>query len=151
MAELNKVLMIGRLTKDPELRYTPGGLPVADFRLAANHTYRTKEGEKREEVCFIDVNVMGRGAEIAKEYLAKGREVFVEGRLQLSTWENQEGEKRSRYRVIADRFQFLGARAGGGGERSGPEPVDPESGGGGGGGGSFDASSPPAEDDDLPF
>ena len=131
MAELNKVLMIGRLTQDPELRYTPGGMAVADFRLAVNHTYRTKE-EKREETCFVDINVLGRSAEVVKEYLSKGREIFIEGRLQLSTWEGQDGQKKSKYRVVADRFQFLG---GGRGERG--------AGGGGGGDSSADFSADP--------
>ena len=108
MAELNKVMLIGRLTKDPEMRYTPSGTAITDFRLAANHSYRTRDNEKREEVCFIDINVIGRGAEVAKEYLAKGREVFIEGRLQLNTWDGPDGQKRSKYRVVADRFQFLG-------------------------------------------
>jgi len=150
MAELNKVLMIGRLTGDPELRYTPGGMAVTDLRLAVNHTYRTKE-EKREETCFIDVNILGRGAEVAKEYLSKGREVFIEGRLQLSTWEGQDGQKRSKYRVVADRFQFLGGggrstdSGGGASKAADPGEFDPEP-----------RASAPAEqemsaDDDLPF
>ena len=144
MAELNKVLLIGRLTRDPELRYTPGGMAVADFRLAVNHTYRAKD-EKREEVCYIDINVLGRSAEVVKEYLAKGREVFIEGRLQLNTWETQEGEKRQKYRVVADRFQFLGGgrggaeRSSGGYENSAANDTYPE------------PASGPAEDDDLPF
>jgi single-strand DNA-binding protein len=146
MAELNKVLLIGRLTRDPELRYTPGGMAVADFRMAVNHTYRVKE-EKREEVCFIDINVLGRSAEVVKEYLGKGREVFIEGRIQLNSWENPQGEKRSKYRVVADRFQFLGGRGEGGAKPDRQAAVDPES---------FDPDPPQAEaeasaDDDLPF
>ena len=157
MAELNKVLLIGRLTKDPELRYTPSGTAVADFRLAANHSYRTRDNEKREEVCFIDINVMGRSAEIAKEYLGKGREVFVEGRLQLSSWDGPDGQKRSKYRVIADRFQFLGSRSegrSGGGDFAASDPGEDEYG--------APSSSRPAQrpaaaeaeaeaEDDLPF
>lgn len=149
MAELNKVLLIGRLTKDPDLRYTPGGLAVAEFRLAVNHTYRTKE-EKREETCFVDVSVFGRSGEVVKQYLQKGREVFVEGRLQFDAWEGPNGEKRSKHRVIADRFQFLGSGSGAGGSKQDS-------------GSSFDSQGsddyPPREqareaaagDDDLPF
>ena len=152
MTELNKVLLIGRLTKDPELRYTPGGMAVTEFRLAANHSYRTKE-EKREEVCFVDINLMGRSAEVAKEYLSKGREVFIECRLQLNSWETPNGEKRSKYRVVADRFQFIGSRGasgdgGGGGGTEDSLPADP---------GEFNAqpAAPEREsaagDDELPF
>jgi single-strand DNA-binding protein len=148
MAELNKVLLIGRLTKDPELRYTPGGIAVAEFRMAVNHTYRTKE-EKREETCFIDISVLGRSAEVIKEYLQKGREVFVEGRLQLDSWETPNGEKRSRYKVIADRWQFIG---GSGRSSGGPGQQDP----GQQDSGEDDAPHERAReaaagDDDLPF
>jgi single-strand DNA-binding protein len=124
MAELNKILLIGRLTKDPELRYTPGGAAVAQLRMAVNHTYRSKE-EKKEEVLYIDVNVFGRSAETVKQYLSKGRELFIEGRLQQQEWQDKTtGQKRSTMRVVADRFQFIG----GGGRGAG-------TGGGGGGGG----------------
>jgi single-strand DNA-binding protein len=123
MAELNKVMLIGRLTKDPELRYTPSGAAVAQLRMAVNHTYRTKE-EKKEEVLYIDVSVFGRSAETVKQYVQKGRELFIEGRLQQNDWQDKtSGQKRTSYKVIADRFQFLGggrgagAGGGGGGER----------------------------------
>ena len=141
MAELNKVLMIGRLTRDPELKYTPGGTAVCELRLAVNHTYRTRDDGKKEETCFIDVSVFGRQGETVNQYLSKGRELFVEGRLKLDSWENQEGQKRSKHSLIADRCQFLGGR----GERSEAAPADPES---------YDArpaQAPAAEDDDLPF
>ena len=143
MAELNKVMMIGRLTKDPELRYTPGGAAVAEFRLATNHTYKTRDNEKREEVCFVDISIFGRTAEVAKQYLTKGREVFIEGRLKFDTWENNEGQKRSKHTVLADRLQFLGGRGEGGQAASATA-----------GGSSFDAPPPrqdQAEEDDLPF
>jgi len=159
MAELNKVMLIGRLTKDPELRYTPGGAAVAQLRMAVNHTYRTKE-EKKEEVLYIDVSIFGRSADTAKQYLAKGRELFVEGRLQQNDWEDKAGQKRTTYRVIADRFQFLGGgqgqgRGAGGApremamEEGGPPP---DQGGESMGGGEAPAreSGPPPEDD-LPF
>jgi single-strand DNA-binding protein len=159
MAELNKVMLIGRLTKDPELRYTPGGSAVAQIRMAVNHTYRTKE-EKKEEVLYIDVSIFGRGAETAKQYLAKGRELFIEGRLQQNDWEDKAGQKRTTYKVIADRFQFLGGGTGRGGgapremeaEAGGPPPeMGAESMGGGGGEAPprGDGGAPP--EDDLPF
>ena len=108
MATLNRVLMIGNLTKDPALRYTPGGAAVADLRLAVNTTYVNKAGEKTEEVCYVDVVTWGRQAETAAEYTSKGSPVFVEGRLQLDTWETSSGEKRSKLRIRAQRVQFLG-------------------------------------------
>ena len=107
MANLNKVFLIGNLTADPELRYTPNGAAVADLRLAVNR-YFTSGDDKREETLFIDVVVWQKQAENCSQYLSKGRSVFVEGRLKLDTWENQQGEKRSKLRVRADRVQFLG-------------------------------------------
>ncbi len=108
MAELNKILIIGRLTKDPELRYTQGGLPVCEFRIASNHTMRVKE-EKREEVCYVDVTLFGRAGETAQKYLTKGREVLIDGRLQYNEWDGPDGQKRSKHRLVAERFQFLGS------------------------------------------
>lgn len=110
-------MLIGNLTRDPEVRHTPKGTPVGDFGLAMNMSYRTQDGSDKEEVCYVDVVVWGRQAETCKDYLSKGRQVFVEGRLQLDQWESQQGEKRSRLRVRAERVQFLGS--GGGGSQSG--------------------------------
>src|SRR5262245_30684170 len=107
MANLNKVLMIGRLTRDPEIRYTPGGVAVTEFGLAVNRNYTMPNGEKREETCFVDVNVWGKRGETAKEYLKKGRQVFIEGRLDFHSWEGQDGQKRSKHRIVVDTFQFL--------------------------------------------
>jgi len=107
MAYLNKVLLIGNLTKDPELRYTPNGTAVCDFRIAVNRVYTTNN-EKKEETCFIDINVWGRQAESVSKYLQKGSSAFIEGRLQLDQWEDREtGKARSRMRVVAERVQFL--------------------------------------------
>lgn len=115
MANLNRVLLIGRLTRDPELRYTPQGTPVCDLGLAVNHNFRAKDGTVREETAFLDVTVWGRQAENCKNYLKRGREVFVEGRLVLDRWEQQvpgpEGtvtQKRSKLRITAQTVQFLG-------------------------------------------
>ncbi|MBI1882636.1 MAG: single-stranded DNA-binding protein [Chlamydiae bacterium] len=108
MADLNRVFLVGRLTRDPEVRYTSGGQAVADLGLATSRVYLSKTGEKKEEVCFVDIVVWGRQAETAGQYLTKGSPILVEGRLQLDSWETKEGEKRSRLKVSANRIQFLG-------------------------------------------
>ena len=115
MANLNKVLLLGNVTRDPEVRYTPKGSAVCDLGVAVNRTYTTDSGEKREEVTFVDVVLWSRLAEIAGEYLKKGRPVFIEGRLQLDTWDDkQSGQKRSKLRVIGETMQLLGSRPQGG-------------------------------------
>ena len=129
MANLNKVMLIGNLTRDPEIKYTPKGTAIADIGLAVNRNYTTESGEKREEVTFIDVTLWGRVAEIVGEYCKKGRPLFVEGRLQLDTWDDKAtGQKRSKLKVVGDNIQLLGGREAGGGP----------GGGGGGGGGDYD-------------
>src|SRR6187399_953363 len=122
MANLNKVLLLGNVTRDPEVRYTPKGSAVCDLGVAVNRSYTTDNGEKREETTFVDVTLWGRTAEVAGEYLKKGRPVFIEGRLQLDTWDDkQSGQKRSKLRVIGETMQLLGSRGGGGGAESGDE------------------------------
>jgi len=111
MASLNKVFMMGNLTRDPELRYIPSGAPVATFGLAVNRTFVTQRGDKKDEVCFVRVVVFGKQAESCSQYLTKGRPVFIEGRLQYRAWE-QDGQKRSTLDIVADRGQFLGAPPG---------------------------------------
>ncbi|BAT72451.1 single-strand DNA-binding protein [Thermosulfidibacter takaii ABI70S6] len=106
---INKVFLAGNLTKDPEMRYMPSGSPVTNFRLAVNRRFRNRNGEEVEEVCFIDVVVYGRMAEICNEYLSKGRNVLVEGRLRYETWETDVG-RRSKHVVVADSVKFLGGR-----------------------------------------
>jgi single-strand DNA-binding protein len=114
MASYNKVLLMGNLTRDPEVRYTPKGTALANLGLAVNRVYTTEGGEQKEEVTFIDIEVWGRQAETAGQYLAKGRPVFVEGRLKLDSWEDKEsGQKRNKLKVVAERVQFLGAPRGG--------------------------------------
>ena len=108
MASLNKVFLIGNLTRDPELRYIPSGTAVASFGLAASRFYTTSAGEKKQETCFVRIVVWGRTAEICSEYLSKGRPVFVEGRLQYRAWDTPNGGKRSTIEVRAERIQFLG-------------------------------------------
>ncbi|KPK42515.1 MAG: hypothetical protein AMJ78_02155 [Omnitrophica WOR_2 bacterium SM23_29] len=108
MAKLNKVFLIGNLTRDPELRYVPSGSAVTNFTVATNRTYTLQSGEKKEEVCYVRIVVWGRLAETCGEYLSKGSPVFVEGRLQSRSWETPQGEKRSTLEVIAQNVQFLG-------------------------------------------
>jgi single-strand DNA-binding protein len=158
MANLNKVMLMGNLTRDPEVRYTPKGTAVAELGLAINRVYSAENGEKREETTFVDVTLWGRTAEIAGEYLKKGRPVFIEGRLQLDSWDDkQTGQKRSKLKVVGEGMQLIGSRGGGG------------EGGGGPGGGEFSGGAaksqpsappkqkPPAdpdlepEEDDIPF
>src|SRR2546423_3452186 len=114
MASFNKVILLGNLTRDPEVRYTPKGTAVTDLGLAVNRTYTADNGEKREEVTFVDVTFWGRTAEVAGEYLKKGRPVFVEGRLQLDSWDDKtSGQKRTKLKVIGENMQMLGSPRGG--------------------------------------
>jgi single-strand DNA-binding protein len=148
MASFNKVLLMGNLTRDPEVRYTPKGTAVGDLAIAINDSYKAQDGTIKETVTYVDIEVWGRQAETCKQYLAKGRPIFVEGQLKLDQWE-QEGQKKSKLRVRADRVQFLGggparsggAAGGGGGESA--RPARPASGG--------DDTPPPPSDDDIPF
>jgi len=107
MATLNKVFLIGNLTRDPELRYIPSGSAIATFTIGVNRVYKTQTGEKKEQASFIRIVVWGRRAEVCGEYLSKGSPVFVEGRLQSRDWETQDGQKRSTIEVVADNIQFL--------------------------------------------
>lgn len=159
MANLNKVMLIGNLTRDPEIKYTPKGNAVADIGLAVNRVYSTDQGEKREETTFVDVELWGRLAELAGEYLKKGRPVFIEGRLKLDTWDDkQSGQKRSKMRVVGEVMQFLGSREGGGGGESSEGGSRPSYGGGERRSASPPSRPPadpdldqPAEADDIPF
>ncbi|HEY5892915.1 MAG TPA: single-stranded DNA-binding protein [Chthoniobacterales bacterium] len=171
MANVNKVILIGNLTRDPEVRYTPKGSAVTEIGLAINRSYTTESGEKRDETTFVDVTLWGRQAEIVKEYCQKGRPLYIEGRLQLDTWDDkQSGQKRSRLRVVAENIQLLGGRQGGGSSYSGPSeseayPSEPASSGSGRSSGSNFSSAknpPPAkpkpsdpdldpQEDDIPF
>jgi single-strand DNA-binding protein len=114
MASFNKVILLGNLTRDPEVRYTPKGSAVCDLGIAVNRVYTTEGGERREEVTFVDVVLWARLAEIAGEYLRKGRPVFIEGRLQMDSWDDkQTGQKRTKLRVVGETMQLLGGRPGG--------------------------------------
>ena len=107
MVSFNKVFIIGNLTRDPELRFTPTGIPVATLRLAINSQYRDKAGERKTETCYINVVVWNKQAELVNQYLSKGRRILVEGRLQSRSWETSSGDKRSTIEIRADRIQFL--------------------------------------------
>ena len=150
MASFNKVILLGNLTRDPEVRYTPKGTAVTELGMAVNRVYTAENGEKREDTTFVDVTLWGRTAEIAGEYLKKGRPVFIEGRLQLDTWDDkQSGQKRSKLKVVGEGLQLLGGRPGGGGGGGGDEE-----------GGSRPSSRPAPppkaavsepDDDEIPF
>ncbi len=132
MASYNRVILVGNLTRDPVVRYTPGGTAVSEIGLAVSRQWTDRQSNQRkEETTFVDVTLWGRQAEVAGEYLAKGRPVLIEGRLQLDQWEDkQSGEKRSKLRVVGETMQMLGTRDGGGGGTAA-----------GGGGRSFQQSS----------
>ena len=164
MADMNKVFLVGNLTRDPEMRYTPGGSAICQLGLAINRKYTTRDGQDQEEVCFVDCDVWGRQAESCGQYLRKGSPVLIEGRLKYDAWDDREtGKKRSRLTVTAERVQFLSGggsdrseadgsgRHPGGGERRGRGYTDADAGTprGGGVGDPFAAADDAA--DDLPF
>src|SRR4051794_20520586 len=122
MANFNKVILAGNLTRDPQMRYLPSQTPVVEFGLAVNHKWRTAQGEDREEVLFIDCTCFGKQAETINKYCQKGKSLLVEGRLKYETWDDKEsGAKRSKHKVVVDGFQFLGGRDGGGGGGGGAQ------------------------------
>ena len=155
----NKVFLMGNLTRDVEMRHTSGNQAVANMGLAVNRKYRTQAGENREEVTFVDCEAWGRTAEVMSQYLAKGRPVFIEGRLKLDEWEARNGGgKRTKLKVVVDNFQFVDSRDGAGGGGGGGGGGNYSRGGGSGGnagsgsgGGSYDADPQPMSHDDIPF
>lgn len=122
MANFNKVILVGNLTRDPQLSYLPSQTPVVEFGLAVNRRWRAQDGQQREETCFVDCRAYGRQAETINQYLAKGRQTLVEGRLQFDTWEGQDGQRRSKHRVIVERCQFLGSAPSEGRAAPAPQP-----------------------------
>lgn len=110
MGSLNKVFLMGNLTKDPELRYTPTGLAVASFGIAVNRVWKTPEGEQKKETCFVNASIFGKRAEVVSEYFSKGKPIFIEGRLRFQEWETKDGQKRSNLSVVVEDFQFIGPR-----------------------------------------
>jgi single-strand DNA-binding protein len=151
MASVNKVILLGNLGRDPELRYTPGGQPVANFTVATNESWTKKDGSGREERTeWHRIVAWGRTAELCAQYLAKGRTVYIEGKLQTREWENKEGQKQRTTEIVANTVQFIGSGGGGGAPRGaqgsgGGAPT----GGGGSSGGGFDGGPPP--EDEIPF
>lgn len=150
MASYNKVILMGNLTRDPELRYLPNGTAVANFGLAVNRVYNDRQsGERKEDVCFVDITAWARQAEVCNEYLRKGSPVFLEGRLNFRSWDTDDGQRRSKLDVVADRVQLVGGRQdgdGGGGTydqaSSGSAPSSSEFSG---------EEGPSTTDDDIPF
>jgi single-strand DNA-binding protein len=162
MANLNKVMLIGNLTRDPELRHTPKGTAVSEISMAINRVWNNDQGQKQEETTFVEVTLWGRQAELAQQYLTKGRPVYIEGRLQLDSWDDKEtGKKRSKLRVIGENMQFLssgtgaGGNSGGGGGNYSERPQQSSSAPQQRSGPPQGASAAPAddfqEDDDIPF
>lgn len=163
MASYNKVILIGNLTRDPELRYLPTGTAVSELGLAVSETFKNKAGETVETVCFVDIVVWARQAETCNQFLHKGSPIMVEGRLQLDKWTTKEGENRSKLRVRAERVQFLGAPRGAapaGGEVVSPPVTTGATARSAGTGGpdAFDDGPPPhtdagpqVDEDNLPF
>lgn len=121
MASFNRVILMGNLTRDPELKYLPSNTAVCEFGLAVNERWRDKDGNQREDVCFVDVSAFGKQGETINQYMTKGRSILIEGRLKLETWQAQDGSKRSKHSVVVNTFTFVGPRdsGGGGGEERG--------------------------------
>ena len=161
MANYNRVILMGNLTRDPELRYLPSNMPVVGIGLAVNERWKNKQsGEWEERANFIDCEAFGRTAEVINQYFSKGRPIMIEGKLRLDQWQSQDGQNRSKLKVVIDSFEFVGGR--------GDEPGGEGGGGGGGyesrgdyprsssGGGRAPSSSPgpshqPVEEGDIPF
>ena len=149
MSSFNKVILMGNLTRDPELRVTPNGNNICKFSVATSRSYKTQDGEQREETTFVDIDVFGRRAEVIAKYFTKGKPILVEGRLKLDQWENQSGEKRSKLHVVLENFSFVGSRGESpesGYEETAPPPRKPPE---------PSSTPPPAAnedvDDDVPF
>ena len=158
MANFNKVILAGNLTRDPQLSYTPSQTAVCEFGMAVNRRYRGSDGQQREDTCFVDCQAWGKTGEIINQYMSKGRPILVDGRLTYDSWEGQDGKKRSRLRVTVENFQFLGSGGGGGGGGGGqggggyqqqqqrrPAPPAPQPQGGG-----YSAPPQPSHDDAPP-
>jgi single-strand DNA-binding protein len=156
---VNKVILVGRLGRDPETRYTGGGQAVANFSVATDESYKDKNGERQKRTEWHKIVVWGKQAEIAQQYLKKGSLIFIEGRIQSREWQDKEGQKRTSFEIVANNFRMLGGRsdgaaAGAGGGRSGPSddveshaaPHDDSYGGGG-----HTPSGPEISDEDIPF
>ena len=166
MPNLNKVMLMGNLTRDPELRYLPSNMAVVGLGLAINRRWRNQQGEQQEETTFVDCEAFGKTAELLNQYLKKGRPVYLEGRLKLDQWQDREGGNRSKLKVIIENFQFIDSResgSGGGGGGGGGNYQGGNTGGGGNRGGNYNNANnapqnapqqdphQPVDEDDIPF
>ena len=150
MASYNKVILMGNLTRDPQLSYLPSQTAVVEFGLAASHKYKKQDGTQAEDVCFVDCQMFGKRAEVVNKYFKKGEPIFVEGRLKFDSWKGQDGQNRSKLRVFVENFEFIGRGGSGGGSGAGTA---------GGGQGQAYSDGPPlteppyggGDDDDIPF
>jgi single-strand DNA-binding protein len=158
MPSYNKVLLMGNLTRDVQLKSTSGGQSVADIAIAVNRKFKTKDGQEREEVTYVDCECWGPRAEVIAKYFSKGKPIFIEGRLKLDSWEDKDGQKRSKMRVMIEDFQFVEGRGGGGGGGGGDYSREESGGGyspsrssnsGGGGGGRGGHSG--IQEEEIPF
>ena len=137
MASFNKVILMGNLTRDPQMKYLPSQTAVVEFGVACNRRFKTAQGEDKEEVTFVDCTSFGKQAEVINQYFTKGKPIFIEGRLKYDQWEDKQGGgKRSKITVVIENFQFVGGREGGGGGGGGG--YEDQAGGGGGGGGGYE-------------
>jgi single-strand DNA-binding protein len=152
MASFNKVILMGNMTRDPQLSYLPSQTAVVEFGLAVNRRYKRQDGSMGEDVCFVDCQMFGKRAEVINQYCRKGNPLFVEGRLKFDQWQSQDGSKRSKLRVFVENFEFIGGGSGGGGNRGGGNNAGQGStnygnqDAGGSGGGDYGMA-----DDDIPF
>jgi single-strand DNA-binding protein len=152
MASFNKVILVGNLTRDPELRYTPKGMAIAKIGLAVNRTWKNEAGESKEEVTFVDVDVFGRTAENVSQYMRKGSPILIEGRLRLDQWDDkQTGQKRSKLGVVAETVQFLGSPRGEGGASGPSEAPRRQTAPAAAPSAAAEPDMPPPEEDDVPF
>lgn len=146
MASLNKVMLIGNMTRDPQLSYLPSQTAVVEFGLATTRRFKKQDGSQGEETCFVDCQMFGKRAEVVNQYFKKGDPIFVEGRLKFDQWTTQDGSKRSKLRVFVENFEFLGKSGGGGGQRTAEQaPVAAPADAG------VDAPFGGGMDDDIPF
>ncbi len=148
MANYNKVILVGNLTRDPQMSYLPSQTPVVELGLAVNRRWKSQDNQNREETCFIDCRAYGRQAETINQYVKKGQQILLEGRLTFDQWEGKDGTKRSKHRVTVERFQFLGGGRGAGAPAQQPPAAAPQQPGGG-------EPAPPAYEDmggeEIPF
>jgi single-strand DNA-binding protein len=160
MASFNRVILLGNLTRDPQLRYLPSNVAVCEFGLAVNRRYRDRDGNQKEDVCFVDISAFGKQAETINQYMSKGRPILIEGRLKLDQWTGQDGTKRSKLSVVAEGFQFVGAREGAPTAGAGPRETGgpaarggpaPEAAPAGPPAGDYGGGDEPPRPDDIPF